>query len=68
MKKFLGIVVLGLLLNTKAFGYKNIKILDKIDLTIDADIQTVLTSIKDYNNRAVCEIRLTKKEVMYLPQ
>ena len=61
MKKLLGIIFLGLLLSTKAFGYKNIKILEKIDLTIDADIQTVLTSIKDYNSRAVCEIRFTKK-------
>ena len=61
MKKLLGIIFLGLLLSTKAFGYKNIKILEKIDLTIDADIQTVLTSIKDYNSSAVCEIRFTKK-------
>ena len=61
MKKLLGIVVLGLLLSTKAFAYKSIKILDKIDLTVDADIQTVLTSIKDYNNNTNCEIRVTKK-------
>ncbi|RPG57772.1 MAG: T9SS C-terminal target domain-containing protein [Flavobacteriales bacterium TMED191] len=61
MKKLLGIVFLGLLLSTKAFAYKSIKILDKIDLTVDADIQTVLTSIKDYNSNTNCEIRVTKK-------
>ncbi|MDC3369841.1 hypothetical protein OAW31_03150 [Candidatus Pelagibacter ubique] len=61
MKKLLSIIVLGLLLSGNAYAYKNIKLLDKIDLTIDADIQTVLTSIKEYNSSATCEILFTKK-------
>ena len=61
MKKLLSIIVLGLLLSGNAYAYKNIKLLDKIDLTIDADIQTVLTSIKKYNSSATCEIIFTKK-------
>ena len=61
MKKLLSIIVLGLLLSGNAYAYKNIKLLDKIDLTIDADIQTVLTSIKEYNSSATCEIKFTKK-------
>ena len=61
MKKLLSIIVLGLLLSGNVYAYKNIKLLDKIDLTIDADIQTVLTSIKEYNSSATCEILFTKK-------
>ena len=61
MKKLLSIIVMGLLLSGNAYAYKNIKLLDKIDLTIDADIQTVLTSIKEYNSSATCEILFTKK-------
>ena len=61
MKKVLSILVLSFLLNGSAYAYKNIKLLDKIDLTIDADIQTVLTSIKEYNSSATCEILFTKK-------
>ena len=61
MKKLLGIIVLVLLFSSNVYAYKSIKILDKIDLTIDADMQTVLTSIKDYNDSAVCEISITKK-------
>ena len=61
MKKLLSIIVLGLLLSGNAYAYKNIKLLDKIDLTIDADVQTVLSSIKEYNSSATCEILFTKK-------
>ena len=61
MKKLLGIVVLSFFLIGNTYAYKSIKILDKIDLTIDADTQTVLTSIKNYNGNAVCEISITKK-------
>lgn len=50
-----------MILCSNSYAYKNIKLLDKIDLTIDADIQTVLTSIKEYNSSATCEILFTKK-------
>ena len=39
MKKLLSILVLSLLFSGSGYAYKNIKLLDKIDLTIDADIQ-----------------------------
>jgi hypothetical protein len=50
-----------MILCNNSYAYKNIKLLDKIDLTIDADVQTVLSSIKEYNRSATCEIKFTKK-------
>jgi len=66
MKKLLGIVVVGLFLTSNSYAYKSIKILDKIDLTIDADPRKVLTSIRNYNNNAKCEVRIVK-EGDYVP-
>ena len=61
MKKLLWIVIFSLLFSINAHAYKNIKILDKIDLKLDSDPQTALNSIKNYDSNTICEIRVTKK-------
>lgn len=61
MKKIFLVLLFSLLFIGNTYAYKDIKLLDKIDLTIDADIQTVLTSIKEYSSSATCEIMFTKK-------
>ena len=60
MKKLFFILVFSLVFLASAHAYKSIKLLDKIDLTIDSDVKTVITSLKDYNNDSVCEIKFTK--------
>ena len=61
MKKLLAVVTLGFFLCSNSYAYKSIKILDKIDLTIDADPKKVLTSIRNYNNNATCEVSIVKE-------
>ncbi|MDB3924842.1 hypothetical protein N9377_03105 [Candidatus Pelagibacter sp.] len=61
MKKLLTTFILYFIICGNGYAFKDIKILEKIDLTVHADIKDVLNSIKDYNKNAVCEVSIVKQ-------
>lgn len=62
MKKFLFILILNLITFYPVVNaYENIRILDKIDLTVNSSPKSFLSSIREFNKDAICEIGVTKK-------
>jgi len=59
MKKIL-LTLLILFNSTSGFAFNNIKLLEKIDLHLDADIETVITSAKNYV-KDDCNVIYTKQ-------